>query len=238
MDTLFIKARWTKEIKLNEQALEYFKGKKSVALFASVQFLNLGVLIKQLEDLGLEVRRTYAKRASEEGQILGCDVYADAFEEKIIKDSESILYVGDGMFHPQALLLSQVYGGITEVVVWNPVDEKMKILKEDEIEEKAKKLKANLNKFVIAKVVGIIVSTKPGQQFLDSALKLKDKLKDKEVYVFLDDKIDLLELENFPFIECWVNTACPRIVEDKSEKPIVNIKEALDPLKYLDKLAL
>jgi len=52
---------------------------------------------------------------------------------------------------------------------------------------------------------------------------LKKKYEDKKFYTFIAETIDLNQLENFPFIECWVNTACPRIAEDK--KGMININE-------------
>ena len=49
----------------------------------------------------------------------------------------------------------------------------------------------------------------------------------KEAYLFLSDEINFSQLENFNFIQSWINTACPRIVEDFS---CLNGEEAL---KYL-----
>ena len=80
--------------------------------------------------------------------------------------------------------------------------------------------KGALLKFLSSKEVGIIVSTKPGQEKLKKAFELKNKLKDKNCHVFLADTIDPAEFENFPFIECWVNTACPRFADEK--KGVVN----------------
>ena len=42
------------------------------------------------------------------------------------------------------------------------------------------------------------------------------KLKDKKSYIFIADTINESEFENFPFIECWVNTACPRFADEKT----------------------
>ena len=78
-------------------------------------------------------------------------------------------------------------------------------------------------KFYSSKNIGILVSTKTGQNRFKDAVNLKKKLKDKDCYLFAADIIDLNQLENFPFIECWVNTACPRIADDRTG--IVNIDE-------------
>jgi len=80
-----------------------------------------------------------------------------------------------------------------------------------------------LIKFYSAKNIGILVTTKPGQQYLKKATELKAKLKDKQCYIFISDTIDLNDLENYPFIDSWVNTACPRLSDYSSN--IINIEE-------------
>jgi len=52
------------------------------------------------------------------------------------------------------------------------------------------------------------------------------KRKDKKYYLFAFDTLQANELENFPFIDCWVNTACSRIADEKSN--IVNIDDILE----------
>ena len=66
---------------------------------------------------------------------------------------------------------------------------------------------------------------KKGQGRMQDALKLKKELKDKNVFIFMFETLDFNSLENFPFIDVWVNTACPRIMDDweKINKPVVNI---------------
>ena len=75
--------------------------------------------------------------------------------------------------------------------------------------------------------LGVLVSMKPGQNQFKRAVELKKTLKDKEVYIFVSDTIDFSQLENFPFIECWVNTACNRIMDDmdKFQKPLVDLAD-------------
>jgi len=77
--------------------------------------------------------------------------------------------------------------------------------------------------------IGIIVSLKPGQNNFYLAHKLKEKLEklNKKVYLFLFDNVE--NLEDFNFIELWINTACPRI-EGK------RIVQAYEVLKYLEEI--
>lgn len=44
--------------------------------------------------------------------------------------------------------------------------------------------------------------------------KFNGEYPNKKFYIFIADTIDYNQLNDFPFIEAWVNTACPRIEED------------------------
>ncbi len=242
--TVFIDATWDKEIVLGDDVIEHLKKKeaKSVALFASVQFLEVDTVVKQLKELGIEVLTTKAKRTHVPMQILGCDAYHDSFDTEIIKQADEILYVGDGLFHPKAILLSQREGEeIREVIIWDPVSEKMRIIDYDTIKPQLVKTKANLKKFISAQTVGILVTIKPGQEFMTIAQKLRNKLEEqgKKAYIFVDDNLSLEQCENYHFIDVWVNTACPRIGLDdhvNAPVPLINSREAMDPVKALEDL--
>ena len=91
-----------------------------------------------------------------------------------------------------------------------------------------KKQKGALMKFMSSKEVGVLISTKPGQYNTKKAHELETKFPDKNFYFLLFDTLDFAELENFPFIECFVNTACPRISYDEADKiikPVINVDE-------------
>jgi len=244
VDTIYIDAIYTKEIELNKETLIHLKKSdvKKLALFASVQFLKLDIVKRQLKELNIEILTTKAKRTDKEIQILGCDAYHESFQDNIIDKADAILYIGDGLFHPQAILYSQIHEkGITEVILYDPIADHMRIISRENIQENIDKLRRNLKILVAAKTVGILVTLKPVQQYLRGALKLRDKLnaEGKDAYVFLDNTIDMGHFENYPFIEVWVNTACPRIGMDdiiNAPKPLININHAIDPIKALEEL--
>jgi diphthamide synthase subunit DPH2 len=52
--------------------------------------------------------------------------------------------------------------------------------------------------------------------------ELEKKYSDKKFYYFICDTLDFSELENFNFIECWLNTMCPRVIEDIS---VLNVED-------------
>ncbi|MFT4313100.1 MAG: diphthamide synthesis protein [Candidatus Woesearchaeota archaeon] len=244
MQTVCIDATWDKEIILGDSFISYLKEHniKSIALFASVQFLELDTVKKQLADMGITIKQTKAKRTHVTGQILGCDAYHDSFGEDIIQTTDLSVYIGDGMFHPKALLLAQMRSKtIKPVLIWNPVTEKIQIIDKNDIMHQIKKLRVNIMKFLSADTIGLLVTVKPGQQYLKNALKLKEKWEKegKSCYIFIDDDLSIQLLENYPFIDVWVNTACPRIGTDDIttiEVPLVNIRDVHDPIKTLDEL--
>ncbi|MBN1644965.1 diphthamide synthesis protein [Candidatus Woesearchaeota archaeon] len=151
------------------------------------------------------------------GQVLGCNTKS---AEKIINQVDAFLFIGSGQFHPIAIALKTK----KPVFCWNPFTKESKEVEKKDIESYEKKNKASLTKFLSSNKIGILVSTKPGQYNMDKALKLKKENKrNKEYYIFQFDTLNPIELENFPFIECWVNTACPRIADEKVN--IINIQD-------------
>ncbi len=152
------------------------------------------------------------------GQVLGCN----AMEAEKIKDQvDAWLFVGSGEFHPvQVALKTQ-----QPVWLWNPVSKELGKLDESRVEVWRKVKQGQIAKFLTAKCVGIIVSTKIGQKNLMRAMELKKK-GDKEYFIFACDEINLKQFENFNFIDFWVNTACPRIPDEPIS--MVNIDDLID----------
>lgn len=172
---------------------------KKIGLVTTIQFLDQLDKVKvHLENKGHTVFVG--------GQVLGCD----ASKAKEIRDKvDAFLYIGSGEFHPLRVLTETG----KKVIVANPVSGEVGELSDYDLKQINKKAMGKYNKFLHAKKIGILVSTKPGQYNLDKAIKLKKEL-DKESFIFITDEIKVSELENFPDIGFWVNTACPRI-EDK-----------------------
>ena len=212
MEKLFIEVK--SKVKIKPKGLEKLP---KVALAATVQFIEQMKEVKKL--LG---DKAVVMKGKQEypGQVLGCDASA-------IKESKyPVLYIGDGKFHTVAIQLATK----KDVYVLNPYSGIVEKLKKKDVEEYEKKQNAGLVKFHASDKIGVIVSTKPGQKKLEEALELKKKFKDKECYIMITDNLDFTQLENFNFIQCWVNTACPRMMDDfdKTEKKIVNIDDLLD----------
>ena len=121
---LLIDAKWEGEIKLTKK-LESFLIKtkpKSIDLFASVQFSNIKEFLNDLKKLKIKVNMQKVKRTDKPLQILGCDCYPDSFEKKLTSDM--ILYIGDGMFHPKALILAID----KPITIFDPISDQIKIV--------------------------------------------------------------------------------------------------------------
>lgn len=137
------------------------------------------------------------------GQVFGCD--ASCVKEK---DVDIVLYIGSGTFHPIRIALETN----KPVYIANPNTNEFSKLDSSLIESYKKNIKGKQIKYLNSEKNGILISIKPGQ-YNKKALSLKG-------YKFLFDTLNMFELENFRDIECWINTACPRI----EGKNIINLE--------------
>lgn len=224
MKLMFIEARAKEEIALPSKLISLLPQKVCIA--TDVQFVSqLVSLKKQLEAAGKDVSVVKGAHAKYAGQILGCSHLKLEYSES----SEAFLYVGDGMFHPKALFL----GSEKDVYVYNPFSKEFRKLPHSEAELMKKREKAAVTKFLHAGRVGVLISTKSGQAGVqagtDVTALLEKRFPDKKFYRLAFDTLDFSQLENFTFIECFVSTACPRLIDDyeKFPKPVVNAAEIL-----------
>ena len=202
MKNVFIETKYLGEL---EFPIELAKDLPSeLTLGCSVQFLDqLGELKEILEASGKEITFFQSKHARTPGQVLGCDL--------VNFEGDAFLYLGDGLFHPSAL----GYCG-KPVFIYDPFAQKLTEL-DTAYWAKVKKRKQALQaKLLTSDNVGILVTRKPGQNQSKVVETIRDKLEKggKNVYVFLADEINVQGLEDFNFVDVWVNSACPRIVED------------------------
>jgi len=209
MRTLFIEAKYSKPINLDKTIAE--KLPDEIGLVSSIQFIDSLPLIKKSLN-----KKNKIKKILIGGQILGCNVKN---AEKIKNKVKAFLYIGDGKFHPLGIAIKTQ----KPVFTFNPLNNQFKKIQKQDIEKYEKRKKTAFIKFLHADNVGILISTKPGQYYDINKLKsLENKYKNKKFYTFIADTIDYNQLENFPFIQAWINTACPRIEEDIS---VLNINE-------------
>lgn len=200
MKTLFIEAKSGADVALSKVQLAKLAGK--IGIVATVQHLH------KIKDVQEQLPESVVG-----GQVLGCDVSAAA---KIKDKVDAFLYVGSGEFHPLGIAAETG----KDVFCFNPFTKKLSKITEADLKDYRRCRKASMARFLSAGKIGILVSAKPGQSQLKKAKELAGK-KDKEYFIFAFDTLNEVDLENFPFIECWVNTACPRIADKRTD--MVNI---------------
>lgn len=158
------------------------------------------------------------------GQIIGCN-YSNA---QIIRESvEVFLFVGGGRFHAIGLLLDSR----KKVVVADPFENRAYIL-DTSFRKFAIKRYAEISRAKTCKIIGILIGLKPGQKQIEKALLAKKELEKERMkpIIIVSKEINIGMLSNFPFIEAYINTACPRIFLDESisyKKPILTFNESL-----------
>ncbi len=202
MKVLFIPSK-QKNLKNKINLTEIKKLPKKLFLAYSIQYKDIAIEIrKQLEKNKIKVEKFQ--------QVLGCsNIYN--------RNKLPVLLIGTGEFHAINLYLQA-----SSVFIFE--GNKIRKIPESDIKTLAAHRKAALMKFLAADKIGILVSTKPGQEGLKAAETLKNKLekKQKQAYIFISNNIDINQFENFQ-IDSWVNTSCPGLSFDNPS--IINISE-------------
>ncbi len=199
-----------------EKVLKQNKFKK-IAIAGVVQYKKaLLELKKLLEKKGFIVLIEKGKRTTE-GQVLGCGAGAI---NKISKKADCAVFVGDGMFHAQAINFSTNKKSFKADLL----NEKITELKETDLFLRQRF--ALIQKAKKAKKFGIIITTKPGQMRYGNALRLKKIIEKKgKTAILLTGNLILPEFLLGINVDCFVSTACPRISIDdwkNFKKPIIN----------------
>jgi len=218
MKAIFMHTKYIGKINLNK--IEVDKLPTKLGLVTTTQFLNKIDEIKNyLDKNDKEVFIDKVKQRNE-GQLLGCDVGAAT---SIQDNVDAFLYIGSGEFHPLGVALQTE----KDVFTFNPVSGIFNKLDNVEIENYKKIKKIRYIKFLSADNIGIMVTIKPGQYSYRKAVEIKEKLeqKGKKCFIFVFDTLDANEMNNFPFIDFWINTACPRIADDRDKKNVIDMNE-------------
>lgn len=191
----------------------------NIGLISTIQFSHLiPELKKELEKKGKKVF------VYKNPNILGCNAIA---VEKIQDKVEAFVFLSSGEFHAlhtASKITKPIFQLNPLTGQFNKFDTKQaKIIK-----QRQKNLE---RKFTLAKNIGILITTKPGQQQLQEALKLKKQLenKGKNVFMFIFNNLDLNQFENFPEISIYINTACPGLMLDSDK--IINLEQVKEILK-------
>ncbi|HIH98022.1 MAG TPA: diphthamide biosynthesis enzyme Dph2 [Thermoplasmata archaeon] len=193
------------------KAIRYLEGKR-IGLVTTYQWAEkLGSIKKLLREEGLfPLTSKGDKRISSEGLVLGCNVSA---AKRIEREVSSFLFIGEGDFHPVALLLSLD----KPLIQADPISNRVR--KEELIKLKEKIIKQRyqaVDQAKDAETYGVLVSTKKGQQRIKLARELKEKIGShgKKAYIFMADELRPDKFDYLKGIDCLVSTCCPRVAID------------------------
>jgi 2-(3-amino-3-carboxypropyl)histidine synthase len=212
--TVYVEARATVTV---DDAVE-----KSIPLLSKYDKIGLATTVQHVQALahareilvrtGKTVVIGDAGRMNYSGQISGCD-YSNV--RSIANDVEVFLFIGGGRFHALGIALSTskptIIADPYEKRAYSIDEEAQKILKQRWVcVEEAKH----------ATTFGVLIGLKLGQKRLDDALKIKEiaEKKGKTAFLFAIREILPEALMEFPTVDAYVNTACPRISLDAPSK--------------------
>jgi len=209
--------------KLLSRALKELKDFRRVGLVTTVQHIGQLESIKQfLKGRGKRVSiGKHGSRARYNGQILGCDWGSI---KSIEKEVDCFLYFGGGIFHP----LGGALATEKPFLAVDPFTGDIRWMEEERRRE-LRRRKGALLAAIEARRFGVVCSTKPGQFNFKKALAIKKMLEaeGKDAQILICNELNYESLNNFLEVDCFVNTACPRIVEDyaRLRKPILDAEE-------------
>lgn len=163
-----------------------------------------------------------AGRVNYPGQVIGCD-YSNV--KSIAADVECFLFIGGGRFHALGVALATS----KPTIIADPYGKSAFAL-QLEVQKILKQRYASIEEAERAKTYGILLSLKPGQKHFDKALRIKESVEKigKTACLLAVREILPEVLLEFPNIDAYINTACPRISLDdasKFQKPILTINE-------------
>jgi len=222
--TIYIEAKASVSIKeAVNKALPYLKNCKSLGLATTVQHVDM---LSEARDLLIKAGKSVAIGDTGElkyaGQVTGCN-YSNA--RAVAKDVEAFLFIGGGKFHAIGLALATA----KSVIVADPYEKRAYAIY-NEVQRIMKQRWATIYETKKAENFGVLVGLKSGQEKFDEALQVKEKLekKGKRATLLALKEITPEALMQFPTVDAFVNTACPRVsLEDASKflKPVLTLEE-------------
>jgi len=194
----------------------------SLALVTTTQYIHqVDSIVNSLKKHGKSVFVPEVYGSVYRGQILGCSI------AKIKGSFDAFLYIGEGRFHPLGLL----FNSEKDVYCFNPMNKSLSILGKEERKDMIRKSNSRKALFLKSKNIGILFSIKPGQFSSLQIKSLEEHFPEKKFYPMIGDNIDEASLDDFSFIDCFINTACPRLSLDSSSNRIIDIQEVEELVK-------
>lgn len=222
--TVYVEARAAVAVdEAVEKSLPLLKDWGKIGLATTVQHIQLLDEVREsLVRAGKIVVVGDAGKINYAGQVTGCN-YTNV--KSVADEVEAFLFIGGGRFHALGIALSTS----KPTVVADPYEGRVYSITMD-VQAVLKQRWANVQQATEAKTFGIIVGLKPGQLHLEAALHVKEAVEKsgKTAVLLAVNEVTPETLLEFPSIDAYVNTACPRISLEapaKFSKPVLTVNE-------------
>jgi 2-(3-amino-3-carboxypropyl)histidine synthase len=222
--TLYVEARATVTVEeAVEAAIPLLKDWSKIGLATTVQHIQvLDEVRERLVRAGKTVEVGDAGQINYAGQVTGCN-YTNV--KSIANEVEAFLFVGGGRFHALGIALSTS----KPTIVADPYGGEAYSITND-AQKTVRQRWGSIEQAGKAKTFGLIVGLKPGQMHLEAALRVKAAVEraGKTACLLAVNEVTPEALLEFPTIDAYVNTACPRIsleVPAKFAKPVLTVNE-------------
>ena len=223
---IYIEARVKISVKgAVKKAIPLLKHWSNIGLLTTVQHVHtLNEAKEALLKAGKTVVIGDAGQAKYAGQVTGCD-YSNA--KSVSKEVDAFLFLGGGRFHAIGVALATA----KPTIVADPY-EKRAYPVHDEVQRILKQRWASISEAEKAERFGVLIGLKSGQKRVKEAVEAKEKLEKsgKKATLLALREVTPEVLMQFPRIEAFVNTACPRVSLDAASrfpKPVLAFEEML-----------
>jgi 2-(3-amino-3-carboxypropyl)histidine synthase len=222
--TVYVEARATVAVdEAVEKSLPLLGDWNPIGLATTVQHIQL---LDEVRESLVRAEKTVvigdAGKINYAGQVTGCN-YTNV--KSIADEVEAFLFIGGGRFHALGIALATS----KPTVVADPYEGRAYSITMD-AQAVVKQRWAGVKQATRAKVFGIIIGLKPGQLHLETALHVKEAVEKsgKTALLLAINEVTPETILNFPSIDAYVNTACPRISLEapaKFSKPVLTVNE-------------
>ncbi|KAF7676612.1 2-(3-amino-3-carboxypropyl)histidine synthase subunit 1 [Astathelohania contejeani] len=201
---------------------------KKVALLGTIQFNRCINEIKkrifEWNPNAISSRLPQIKPLSP-GEVLGCT-------SPVVDDT--VVYIADGRFHLESIMIQNPN---VKFYKYCPFSKKM-TLEEYDYNNLIQEREYEIEKAMKCQIFGVILSTLGRQGNPEIVKNVTEYLKkeNKSVFLFHMNEISERSLDQFDFIEAWVQVSCPRLSTDwgaNYRKPILNSSEIFNKGKYV-----
>jgi 2-(3-amino-3-carboxypropyl)histidine synthase len=222
--TLYVEARATVTVdEAVAKAIPLLEKWSRIGLATTIQHIQMLDQVREaLVRAGKTVVVGDSGRINYAGQVTGCN-YSNV--KSMVNEVEAFLFIGGGRFHAVGIALATS----KPTIIADPYDSRAYSISDD-AQKMVKQRWACIEGAKDAKVFGVLVGLKPGQMHLDIALQIRDRIVKggKTGCLLAISEVTPESLLEFPTIEAYVNTACPRIsleAPSKFSKPVLTVNE-------------